>query len=211
MKAIKLLSVAFAMAFAMNANAQFVNAGGSSSSGESQDFEYYEGYGKDKCMTNELSVYLGEAWGLGWQLRRELNKYVALNIVGVNYMAGGWVSPDKSGYVNFRFLGARGYSPSWKWIRGYVDLNMGYTLGYVAGESYKYSSGGYTVKVETDDYTSHHFGLDFGVGIQLHKRFAIGYHMTYLTDYNVTTGEGKYKQTVPIGGTMHFCKLSVLF
>ena len=40
MKAIKLLSVAFAIAFAMNANAQFVNAGGSSSSGESVDYEY---------------------------------------------------------------------------------------------------------------------------------------------------------------------------
>ena len=196
MKAIKLLSVAFAMAFAMNANAQFVNAGGSSSSGESQDYQYYEGYGKDKCMTNELSVYLGEAWGLGWQLRRELNKYVALNIVGVNYMAGGWVSPDEAGVVNFRFLGARGYSPSWKWIRGYVDLNMGYTLGYTVGKSYKY--GGYTVK--TDDETSHHFGLDFGVGLQLHKRFAIGYHMAYVTGY----GGGD-------GGTSHFCQLSVLF
>ncbi len=206
MKAIKLLSVAFAMAFAMNANAQFVNAGGSSSSGESVDYEYYEGYGKDKCMTNELSVYLGEAWGLGWQLRREINKYVALNIVGVNYMAGGWVSPDESGVVNFRFLGARGYSPSWKWIRGYVDLNMGYTLGY-RDSGVKLSSSEkklvekYTgEKISDDVETSHHFGLDFGVGLQLHKRFAIGYHMTYVTGYN---GGG--------GGTTHFCKLSVLF
>lgn len=199
MKAIKLLSVAFAMAFAMNANAQFVNAGGSSSNGESQDFEYYEGYGKDKCMTNELSVYLGEAWGMGWQLRREINKYVALNIVGISYMAGGWVSPDESGWVNFRFLGARGYSPSWKWIRGYVDLNMGYTLGYVGSGSNLSSSDkkalknlGYDVP---DDDVSHHFGLDFGVGLQLHKRLAIGYNLTYFTD----------------AGTSHFCKLSVLF
>lgn len=192
MKAIKLLSVAFAMAFAMNANAQFVNAGGSSSSGESQDFEYYEGYGKDKCMTNELSLYLGEAWGLGWQLRRELNKYVALNIVGISYMAGGWVSPDEAGVVNFRFLGARGYSPSWKWMRGYVDLNMGYTLGY-----YDQNNG---KKDDSEIETTHHFGLDFGVGLQVHKRFAIGYHMAYVTGY----GGGD-------GGTSHFCKLSVLF
>ena len=190
------------MAFAMNANAQFVNAGGSSSSGESQDYEYYEGYGKDKCMTNELSVYLGDAWGLGWQLRREINKYVALNIVGVNYMAGGWVSPDKSGVVNFRFLGARGYSPSWKWIRGYVDLNMGYSLmyeNYDSGLSSKEKKAYESItgkKLDDDDVeTSHHFGLDFGVGIQLHKRFAVGYNLTYLTD----------------AGTSHFCKLSVLF
>lgn len=202
MKAIKLLSVAFAMAFAMNANAQFVNAGGSSSSGESQDYQYYEGYGKDKCMTNELSVYLGDAWGLGWQLRREINKYVALNIVGVNYMAGGWVSPDESGVVNFRFLGARGYSPSWKWIRGYVDLNMGYSLMYEnhdSGLSSKEKKAYESItgkKLDDDDVeTSHHFGLDFGVGIQLHKRFAVGYNLTYLTD----------------AGTSHFCKLSVLF
>ena len=186
MKAIKLLSVAFAMAFAMNANAQFVNAGGSSSNGESVDYEYYEGYGKDKCMTNELSFYLGEAWGMGWQLRREINKYVALNIVGVSYMAGGWDSPDKAGSVNFRFLGARGYSPSWKWIRGYVDLNMGYTLGYYDGGK--------------DTETTHHFGLDFGVGIQVHTRFAVGYHRGYVTGYNGGPG-----------GTSHFCKLSVLF
>jgi hypothetical protein len=204
MKAIKLLSVAFAMAFAMNANAQFVNAGGSSSSGESQDYQYYEGYGKDKCMTNELSVYLGEAWGLGWQLRRELNKYVALNIVGISYMAGGWVSPDEAGSVNFRFLGARGYSPSWKWIRGYVDLNMGYTLGYVGSGSNLSSSDkkimkSYGIDVPDDD-VSHHFGLDFGVGLQLHKRLAIGYHMGYVTGYG---GMG--------GGTSHFCQLSVLF
>jgi hypothetical protein len=191
MKAIKLLSVAFAMAFAMNANAQFVNAGGSSSSGESQDFEYYEGYGKDKCMTNELSFYVGEAWGLGWQLRREINKYVAINIVGVSYMASGWNSPDKAGSVNFRFLGARGYSPSWKWMRGYVDLNMGYTLGY-----YDQNNG----KKDSETETTHHFGLDFGVGLQVHKRFAIGYHMGYVTGY----GGGD-------GGTAHFCKLSVLF
>lgn len=196
MKAIKLLSVAFAMAFAMNANAQFVNAGGSSSSGESQDYQYYEGYGKDKCMTNELSVYLGHSWGMGWQLRREINPYFAVNIVGVSYLSfnlgeasDNWENSDLGGFINFRFLGARGYSPSWKWIRGYVDLNMGYTLGV-------FDMGG----KNSDVKDTHHFGLDFGVGVQLHKRVAVGYHLSYVTNY-----EGlKY-------GTSHYAKISVLF
>jgi len=78
-------------------------------------------------------------------------------------------------------LGARGYTPSWKWIRGYADLNLGYTLGYY--EFY-------------DTETSHNFGLDFSVGIQLHKRFAIGYNLNF---------------TAPDQAKTHMARISLLF
>lgn len=201
MKTIKLLSVAFAVAFAMNANAQFVNQGGNGGNAVGdEEYSYYSGYGKEKNMTNEISFYIGDGWGLGWQLRKEFNPYVALNIVGVSYMSGGFHSPDESGLVNFKLLGARGYTPSWKWIRGYVDINMGYSLSYVSGGSYKesYSYGGhtYTATYEVDDDVSHHFGLDFSVGVQLHKRIAIGYNLNFLAP-------GKAKT--------HLARISLLF
>lgn len=168
--------------------------------GAEGDYAYYEGYGKEKVMTNELSFQFGDGWGIGYQLRREMNPYFAINIVGIHYQTS-WENPDKGGNINFRFLGARGYSPSWKWIRGYVDLNLGYTLCW-ADSGVKLSSEEkklvekYTgEKVDDDISTSHHFGLDFGVGIQLHKKVAIGYSLTYLTD----------------GGTAHYAKLSFPF
>lgn len=145
------------------------------------EYSYYDGYGKDKRMTNELSLYIGDGWGIGYQLRREINPYLAVNIFGVSYMSGGFHSPDKAGMVNFRVLGARGYTPSWQWIRGYVDLNMGYTLNYFDAH---------------DMETSHHFGLDFSVGVQLHRKFSIGYQLIY---------------TAPDGGTGHLARISFPF
>ena len=153
--------------------------------GAEGDYAYYEGYGKEKVMTNELSFQFGDGWGIGYQLRRELNPYVAINIFGIHYQTS-WEHPDLGGTVNFRFLGARAYSPSWKWIRGYVDLNMGYSLGW-------YDNG-------HDVSDTHHFGLDFGVGLHLHKKIAIGYGLTYLTGYNGGSG-----------ATGHYFKLSFPF
>lgn len=194
MKAIKFLSVAFIMAFSMNANAQFVKSGGgaagtSAMGGEvTEDEAFYSGYGKDKDKryTGEFNVYLGESWGLGVQGRREINQYFAYNYLGVSYLAADWDTPDLGGFVNFRLLGARGYTSSYRWVRGYVDLNLGYTLGYF--------DFGRSVE------TTHHFGLDFGVGIQLHKNVAIGYNMTYLSSY-------EYSEP----GAIHYCKLSCIF
>ena len=157
--------------------------------GASDNKGYYSEYGKDKKMTNELSVYLQNGWGFGWQLRREFNPYVALNIVGVSFMSGEYTeaaNPENFGQLNIKALGVRGYTPSWKWIRGYADLNLGYALRYY--------------KVGSDNYdTTHHFGLDFSVGVQLHKRVAIGYNLTYITpaDY--------YRDKT------HWARISVLF
>ncbi len=157
------------------------SAAGISAGGGGSDYAYYEGYGKEKKFVNELSFYIGDGWGLGWQLRKVFNPYIAWNIIGVSYMSG-FHSPEESGVVNFKLLGARGYTPSWKWIRGYADLNLGYTLGYY--------------KVYKSTGTSHNFGLDFSVGIQLHKRFAIGYNLNF---------------TAPDQAKTHMARLSLLF
>ena len=80
-------------------------------------------------FTNELGLYIQDGWGIGYQLRREFNQYVGWNIIGVSYMSA-FESPADVGQFNFKLLGARGYTPAWKSIRGYVDLNLGYTLYY---------------------------------------------------------------------------------
>lgn len=134
---------------------------------------------------NELSAYLGNGWGVGYQFRHDFNKYVGWNVFGLSYMSGFDYSPADGGTFNLRALGVRGYTPSYKGIvRGYADLNMGYTLTYFYNDWYE------------EMYCDHHFGLDFGFGVQLYKHFAVG--------YNVTIARPGY-------GASHFAKLSYLF
>lgn len=122
---------------------------------------YYSEYGQKKMFTNELDFYIGTGWGIGYQLRREFNPYVGWNVLGISYMSD-FCSPTECGLVNFKLLGVRGNTPSYKWIRGYADLCLGYTLEY-----------GYDVY--------HHFGLNLDLGAQVHKNFAFGFHFIYCT------------------------------
>ena len=151
----------------------------------SGDMSYYSGYGTDKKITNEVSFYIANGWGLGWQLRKEFNPYIAWNIFGLSYMSG-FNSPDEAGVLNIKLVGARGYTPSWKWIRGYADLNMGLGLNY-----YKYE-GSHSEEINVDP----NFGLDFSVGVQLHKRVAVGYNLNFLAPDKAKT---------------HMARISVLF
>lgn len=171
------------------------NVGG----GLSGNRAYYAEYGKEKKMTNEISAYLQNGWGIGWQLRREFNPYVALNIVGVSFMSGEYdyfANPDNFGQLNFKFLGVRGYTPSWKWIRGYADLNLGYTLTYEKDSYYHGGYYGYGSYYDDDYDVYHDFGLDFSIGVQLHKRVAIGYNLNFIAP-------SRYKT--------HWARISVLF
>lgn len=179
MKAIKLFSVALALAFATTANAQFVKSGGNKTGGGlSSDPEYAD----SKSVTNEIDIYLQDGWGLGYQVRGEINQYLGYNAFGVSYMSG-FVSPADFGQVNIRGLGARGYTPAYKSIRGYVDLNMGYTMVYARDWW-------------DDIQTSHNFGLDFSVGVQLHKNFAIGYNLNFIA---------------PVKAKSHWARIAFLF
>ncbi|MBQ9169364.1 MAG: hypothetical protein IJ148_00870 [Bacteroidaceae bacterium] len=160
---IKYLFLAMAMTVATSASAQFVGSGarGNSSGGFGSDSEYAE----PKPFTHELDFYIQDGWGIGYQLRKDFNPYVGWNIFGVSYMSG-FYSPADFGQVNFKLLGVRGYTPAYRTIRGYVDLNLGYTLSYYDGWD--------------GMETTHNFGLDFSVGVQLFKNFAIGYNLNFL-------------------------------
>lgn len=169
-----------------------VISGGNSGSSftASGDMGYYAGYGTDKRFTNEISFYIADGWGLGWQLRREFNPYVAWNIVGVSYMSG-FNSPADAGLLNIKLAGVRGYTPSWKWIRGYADLNMGLGLNYFTGIEWQ---GGYNFEEVTE--VNPNFGLDFSVGVQVHKNIAVGYNLSFCA---------------PDKGKVHMARISVLF
>ncbi|MDE5560540.1 MAG: hypothetical protein K2J00_01870 [Bacteroidaceae bacterium] len=148
----------------------------------SDDMSYYSDYGTDKKYTNEISLYISDLWGFGYQLRREFNPYVAWNIVGISHITN-FDCPFDSGILNIKALGVRGYTPSYKWIRGYADLNMGVGLNY--HENYWYD--------ETDIDVN--FSLDFGFGVQVHKNIAFGYNLNYLSN----------------GALGHMAKISFLF
>ena len=193
MRKIKFLLVAMAMTIATSASAQFVGTSSSSkgtSFGNSSDMGYYEGYGSDKKLTHEVSTYIADGWGLGYQLRREFNPYVAWNIVGVSYLSG-FNSPADAGLINIKLAGVRGYTPSWKWIRGYADLNMGLGVNYFSYPVYQ-GKGNW----DTDKEFNPNFGLDFSVGVQVHKNFAVGYNLTFVA---------------PDKGKMHMARFSYLF
>ena len=153
------------------------NVSGSNGRGHASEVgSYYAGYGKDKRFTNEVCFHLADFWGVGYQLRREFNPYIAWNVIGVSYISN-FANPSEFFALSIRALGARGYTPSWKWIRGYADLNLGLGVIYDYGDYYC------------------DFGIDFGIGVQVHKRVAFGYNLNYLAS----------------GGTGHMAKISFLF
>lgn len=139
-----------------------------------------------KRPIHEISLYMQDGWGLGYQLRKDINRYIAWNIIGASYMVEPIkCDPSYAGIVNFRFFGVRLNSPSYKKnFRFYTDLTMGYTLTYK--------------KVEKKVNTMDHFGLDFGVGMQIGKHFTIGYNL------NFVKGDDLKKTT-------HWAKISCLF
>lgn len=137
-------------------------------------------YDSQKMFTHEVSAYFQDGWGVGYQLRREFSPYFGWNVIGVSYTSYLNVTPDDYGQVNIKLLGARCYTPSYKWIRAYADLNVGYTIRYGAGTK----------------APSHHLGLDFGAGLQVHKHFAVGYNLNFV-------GPEKIKE--------HWAKFSLLF
>lgn len=201
MKGIKFMIAAALLAVATSASAQFANTskkGGAATSAASL---------LAQKPIHEVSFYIQDGWGLGYQMRKDINKYVAWDVVGVSYMSG-FNSPADYGQVNFKLLGARLYTPSYENCRLYADLNMGYTLAYAKGiggfsRAGVYIPGyGYMDLDDSDDdfdggtSTSHHFGLDFGVGLQVGKHFTVGYNLNFVAP-------GKAKS--------HWAKLSYLF
>lgn len=93
-------------------------------------------------------------------------------------------NPADIGMINFRLLGVKFFTPAYKTIRGYTGLNLGYSLiyeKYYEYDTYIEGEWEYTDKY-TKFYTDHHFGLDFSVGVQIHKNIAIGYNLNFVTN-----------------------------
>lgn len=134
--------------------------------GDVQTFNniYYADYGKEKKFTHEADLYLGAGWGVGYQFRREFNKYVGWNIIGISYM-NDFSNPRDVGLINLKLLGVRGYTPSYKWLRGYADLCLGY--------SYEYGD------------IHHYLGMDLNLGAQVHKHFAFGIDVICCVPYPI--------------------------
>lgn len=157
MKAIKFFSVAVAMFFAMNANAQWkldladgnftVNANIGAYAPSKAGFGLGVGYGTE--------VYTCDWLTLNW------------DVLQFEWDAP-FNSPGDFDALSFK-TGPRAFSPSFAKdrLRVYTNLDMGYVLGIA-------SVGG-----NTD--TSSAFGLSYGIGLQLDKKWSCGYTLQYET------------------------------
>jgi hypothetical protein len=145
-------------------------------------------YNDVKKFNHEIDLSIGNGWGLGYQLRKEFNPYIGWDIAGVSYMTE-FKSPGKIGLLNFRLLGVRLFTPAYKTIRGYAGLNLGYSLAYLKHYEYNtYIKGEWEYTDKRTDYLIDHlFGLDFCVGVQVHKNISIGYNLNFITNYGENT------------------------
>ena len=77
-------------------------------------------------------------------------------------------------------------------------MSIGYSFAYERKTYlryiYKQNDSYYDVMTELD--TNHRLGVDLNIGVQVHKRIAIGYNMKF---------------TALSSGKMHFAKIAVLF
>jgi hypothetical protein len=190
MKAIKFLVAAVAMAFAVNANAKIfednhftlnANLGGIVGA-----YGYSEG---------------GFGLGAGFQTGVLDSKYVSLawDVAQIEWNAP-FNSPGDSDWLNFR-SGIRAFSPSFAndHLRAYMNFGLGYTLVLAKGwagddvdlddwyddlydddwydwdDIYDDLDDGVEMKAHSA------FGLNWGFGIQLNKKFSLGYSLHYDT------------------------------
>lgn len=156
-------------------------------------------YTNPPAFTHEAELFIGDGWGLGYQLRKDFNQYIGWDIIGISIKAN-FESPKNFGLINIRPLGIKAYSPAYKAIRGYAGLKLGYSFGYEKGyyDEYFYIKNKTYRETHTHYYKEHFFGLDFSLGVQFHKNIAIGYNLNYITNND--------------GGLVnHMAKISFLF
>ena len=135
--------------------------------------------------TGEFNFYVQNAWGVGLMLRKEINPYVGLNIIGGSFMSGWgqYETPSNVGIVNARLMGLRIHAPLAKRVGVYADATPGYTYMYVnIPSAYSWSVGG---KRKGD---AHAFGLDLSMGFLLDKHLSIGYNFTLFANNNGCSG-----------------------
>ncbi|MBP3688954.1 MAG: hypothetical protein J6I54_03110 [Bacteroidaceae bacterium] len=176
------------MTFATVANAQFVKSGGKDTVTRQSSGSEYAEEATPNSLNHEFGFYIADGMGAGYQLRVNFNQYVAWNIVDFSGMANFGFD---YGQLNLR-TGVRANTPAYKRIRGYADLNIGYGICFASVPGFSYY--GYSQDGGTN--VSHDFTLGFGVGVQVHKNIAIGYHLNYYAVASATT---------------HWAKISFIF
>lgn len=140
---------------------------------DSSSYYYYNGKGK---FTNEIDFYIAKGWGSGYQLRREFNPYLGWNIIGFSFISD-FGSPADDGLLDIKLLGMRGYTPSYKALRGFVEFNAGYSFAYER-ETYLYYNN-YNLIEEKELDTCHRLAAELNIGIQVHRNIALGYNLKF--------------------------------
>lgn len=188
MKKVLFLAAAMTMAFAMSANAKIfednhvtvnANIGGFSNAGYSQ---------------------AGFGLGVGFQTGIYENDWISLSWDVLHFE---WDAPFKSpgdvDYLNFK-SGIRAFSPSFAngHLRAYTNLAMGLSVVLMKGYSVDYDDlyddlldfydDPYDYDYDYDDFDDDvdtkmkghcGFGLTWGIGLQLNKKFSFGYNLLY--------------------------------
>ena len=188
------------MVFAMSANAQRthnnINRRSAVRSSTTKKTE------SQKVFTNEVSSYIQNGWGLGYQLRKTIMEdtqvhRVGWNIIGVSYQSSFNMGPADYGLLNFKLLGTHleSYNPGKAdWLRIYSDLNLGYSLSYCKIPKFSVWGQNFGGGTETD-----HFALsEVGIGFQLWDKVTVGYNMQAYYHFPGTS-------------LTHWAKISLLF
>lgn len=155
MKTIRLLSVAFAMLFAMSTNAQILKDG------------HFTANVNVGGITNHGSGKGAFGLGVGYQTRELYScKYLSLawDVLHIEWDAP-FNSPGDFNMLGFK-TGARAFSPSFAGdkLRAYTNLDMGYVLGITS---------------TNDTDTWHAFGLTWGIGLQYKQKWSLGYTLEF--------------------------------
>ena len=168
MKAIKFFVAAMAMVLVMSATAKIF---------ENNHFTVDASVGAKVTSVTGLGFFgpvtvsnTDAAFSLGAMFQTEI---LSTNWITLDWdvFRFAWVAPFNSpgdwDELHFK-TGARAYSPTFAGdhLRGYTNLDMGYVLGLA--------------KDWNDDVsTASAFGLDWGIGIQLNKKFSFGYTLQF--------------------------------
>lgn len=199
MKTIKYFTFAIAMTFTMSANAQRTHHNSSNRRSSTVPSSRTE---KQKTFTHEVSLYVQDGWGLGYQFRKTINENtqvlrVGWNIFGLSYQSSFDYGPADYGLLNCKLLGYRleSYSPrKADWFRMYADFNLGYSLSYVKIPKISVMGQTFGGKTETN-----HFALyEVGIGFQFWDRVTVGYNMQAYYHF-------------PGNNLTHWAKISFLF
>ena len=158
MKAVKFLLLVTIMAFASKASAQF-----GMSFGERNNLFLFD--------VRIGGVAGAGGFGLNFGGEKRYGDYFAWDYVNVEYAAP-FDSPADFDILSLK-TGVRGFSPSFanEKLRAYSNLAVGYSC-VLAKDWWN-----------GDMEANHGFGLTFGVGIQINKKYSIGYSLMYETAF----------------------------